>query len=200
MRYAWLPLLLLVALPLSAQEYQVIITGQTAPDTGPSAAFDISFDFNALSPTQAYTSSGGCLQSFSATVPITGLSVTVGGAAFPLSGSSMSFSGGPLTSGSCLLIESYLTIGAVGQGGFIANLAGLPPSSLGTYPLVTLLQTQSDNGGGGLGDMNLQDISISVEPVSVGVPEPGTLGLLAFAVLGLLAVHARRAFLPVTRS
>jgi hypothetical protein len=50
MRYAWLPVLLLRALPVSAQEYQVIITGDTAPTSGsPAAPFDVTLDFNALS-------------------------------------------------------------------------------------------------------------------------------------------------------
>jgi hypothetical protein len=100
----------------------------------------------------------------------------------------MSFSGGQLGGGTCNAIESTLLIGS--SGGLILTLQSPPTTSLGTYPILDLLGGGPQSGS--LDGYNLNDIDIDVKAAPVGVPEPGTLALLALAALSLVAVHARR--------
>lgn len=187
MRHAWLSLLVFV-LPAAAQEYQVTITGDASQgSSSTSVPFDVTFDFNALSPTQSFTSAGGCLSSFTAMVPISGLSSSIGGQSTGLSATSMSFSGGQLGGGSCNALESNLILGST----FLLTLQNPPTTSLGTYPLVDLLQTGGPISGNFDG-YNLSGVDVDLKSEPVGVPEPGTLPLITLILLGMLAVHRRR--------
>lgn len=191
MRHAWLALLVF-ALPASAQEYQVTITGDASQgSSSTSVPFDVTFDFNASSPTQSFTFAGGCLSSFTSMVPISGLSSSIGGQSTGLSATSMSFSGGQLGGGTCNGIESNLILGPAAT--FLLTLQNPPTTSLGAYPLVDLLQ----NGGaqsGSFDGYNLSGVDVSVKSEPVGLPEPGTLPLIALALVGVFTLHRRRLF------
>jgi PEP-CTERM motif-containing protein len=185
MRYAWL--LLLLALPASAQEFQFdAVSNKLLP-------FTMSFDFNAASGNQSYDFNYGCVDNFVAVVPITNLSVTVNGAPFPFAASSMSLDGsglGPICGGSI----NVLQLGSITTNYFYSEIDRAPLKSLGTYPLVTLLNylgTGSDPVlviNGVIPGVELTDVTWT----ATSVPEPGTLGLLTFAFAGLLVFHGRR--------
>lgn len=199
MRYAWLSLLL--ALPVSGQEFQFNITGIATPLSAPIASndepFTVSFDFNASSPTQTYSFANGCLDNFTAAVPITNLSSSLGGQPYPLSASSMYFNGTTVGTGICVTSFNFLLVG--GAAGLNLEIDGPPATTVGTYPPVSLLQHFDTPSLGYLGgSYGLDDMKISV--ASVSVPEPGTLGLLAFAVMSLFALRARRVSLSLSCS
>jgi hypothetical protein len=184
-----LPLIILLSGVAHAQFDTVTLTGETAnffpagsdfPQPGvPSFPFVISFTIDTQSGTQSYQFCGTLVCGFSAqNLTVTNVQAEIGGVPELMPTVWGGFGSGP---------QSAIFAGIGGgdfEWGFDISSRGLSPNlnSLLTVP------AGFANDGSFLNGFSLGPVNVSV----TSVPEPGTLGLLTFAFVGLLVFHGRR--------
>jgi hypothetical protein len=174
-----------VALPAAAQEFQIDIVGATA-DAQPASVL---FDLNSGSGSQIYNAGG----TFTFTnVAISDYQSNIAGAPYQSAATATAlwskdaspFGGFQISGSSGALFQVETDIGSGITIDASAPLysflsQGIFPASLGT-----------------IGDVNFAANSVTITPVSTGVPEPGVGSLTALAVVMLL-ISRRRRDLPV---
>jgi hypothetical protein len=172
------------ALPATAQEFQIDITGET----GDQVPGTVSFDISSSSGTQVYNADS----SFSFTnVAITNFSSSINGAPF-LSA----------TTATGLWAKDVSPFGGfqiTGPGGTLFSTETDLATGIAIDPNAPLYSFLSQDifpaSLGGLGNLNFDSQVVKITPVATSAPEPGSLPLIALGG-ALLLISRRRQIAP----
>lgn len=190
MKTAMLPLIILMSGAAHAQIDTVTLTGTaftvgtTTSAPGPLVPFAVAFTVDTQSGTQSFQFCGTLMCGFRATgLTVSNLSGTINGVPQVMGSGGTGFA-----SGSANVIFTGFEIGNM-TWDFDMGTAALAPNLRSILANATLSDQSALDG------YVLDVTEIAITTVT-SVPEPGTLGLLTFAFVGLLVFHRRRRSTP----
>ncbi|MBV9346260.1 MAG: hypothetical protein JOZ03_14855 [Gammaproteobacteria bacterium] len=143
--------------------------------------FSATFTVDTLSGTADYQFANGQLGRFTANPIVTDFNALVGTDQFSIAQTTGS-AGGDRAPGGSIMFDAF----SLNNVGFLWEIDARAPSNLGNDPLGAIMSYWS-SGIGSLPGFNLEISGVKESVVSV--PEPGTLEMLAFSLLGLLVLH-----------